>query len=217
MNDMLDTSDRIFQWDSDIGQLLCLQCGTCIYVDPAGQIKLKHFQERIHKGVSVSKIKDATQGLHFQSTSCVSKKLRMQEPVAAVAGLPVFDAYRCQLCQDWYSMDLHKSRSHVSKCHPQDWSRCKTHLDSCRVQTLMRSTNHTFYFEVKETVVQEAADTMVDSQTAFDDDCDQTWKEIRAAQEIKQKYIQEQIDKTNYVPISMQSCFTAVKHEFSHS
>jgi hypothetical protein len=62
----------------------------------------------------------------------------------------------------------------------------------------MNSKKHVYYFKVKESVLVEAPDT--DDKTAFDIDCDQTWHEIEEARQIKQKHVQEQIEKTDYVP-----------------
>ena len=134
--------DEIWQCNTDIGQVLCLLCKSCILVNASGQFSLKHFQDQTHVAADISQIREALKDVQLQSTDVVSRDLRRQEPVTMIAGLPVFEAYKCQLCPSWYSLNLHKSTSHVSRCHPGRPSKCKTHLEHCQVQTLMNSTKH---------------------------------------------------------------------------
>jgi len=64
----------------------------------------------------------------------------------------------------------------------------------------MNSTKHTYYFKVKDSVSEATPEAMLNGNKTFDTDCDKTWTEIEKSREMNRKYVQEQIDKTDYVP-----------------
>lgn len=185
-------------WDSSISQLVCTDCKTCVHVNDAGNIQLKHFQGGVHKGENISQIKNFLQDCQPESTAKISEQLRLRQPVPAIAILPIFDGWRCSLCNEWYSTSLAKSKAHVGKVHPGHQGKCQDSLEQCRLQSLSNSKTYLYYFTVSES--DHASNLPAFGPIPFEHNFASQWIEIKTAKSKESEIVQAQLNKTDNIP-----------------
>lgn len=188
-----------WRWDPDIAHLICIRCHTCIRVDDQGRIKMAHFRLRMHQGEDNSDVKQSMSKYSFQSTSKISKELRLREPVPAIADLLVHNGFKCTLCDAWYSINLGLSKLHVGEKHSGHSGTRASHLEPCRLQTLLNSGHFLYYFKVSESN-HDTSSGSIQQFMPVNQSFDELWNKIDEAQRKEKEVVQAQLNKTDYIP-----------------